>query len=247
MSKISERNLYLVLSEECCKGRSAPEVAKLAISGGVTMLQMREKAMPRAELVRLGCELRLICKKGREGKIGGEKGDVIFIVNDDPAIAKEVDADGVHLGQEDLEKYGLENVRKLIGLEKIIGVSTHSLEQFKKVNEEDFDYVAFGPIFPTKTKDYFIGTTDVEKVLAVAEKPVVFIGGINLENVGELLEKGAENIALIRGITEAEDVETAARNFKTRVNKGEKGMRIRVKGGREGEIGEDKGREGNIE
>ncbi len=208
MGKMKDRNLYLVLSEDCCKGRLAIEVAKLAISGGVTMLQMREKAMPRAELVKLGCELRRMCK------------DVIFIVNDDPALAKEVGADGVHLGQEDLKKHNLKNTRNLLGPGGIIGVSTHSLEQFKKANTENFDYIAFGPIFPTKTKDYFIGTGSVEEVLKIAKKPVVFIGGINLDNVGGLLEKGAKNIALIRGIAEAEDVEAAAMDFKTRVNRG---------------------------
>ncbi len=220
MGKIKERSLYLVLSEEFCKGRSALEVAKLAIAGGVTMLQMREKAMPRAELVKLGRELRRICKKGKEWKTGVEKGDVIFIVNDDPALAKEVDAGGVHLGQEDLERWSLKKTRSLFGPEGIIGVSTHSLGQFNKADTEDFDYIAFGPIFPTKTKDYFIGTGDVEEVLKVSKKPVVFIGGITLENIDELLEKGAKNMALIRGITEAEDVGAAARSFRRRIDKG---------------------------
>lgn len=205
-------------------------MAKLAVSGGIDILQMREKERPRDELVKLGRELRRICKKGKKGKIGvekgdagkigEEKGDAIFIVNDDPSVAKEVGADGVHLGQEDLERWSLKKTRNLLGPDRVIGISTHSLAQFKKANSEDFDYIAFGPIFPTRTKDYCIGTGDVEEALKTAEKPVVFIGGINLTNIDELLEKGARNIALIRGITEAEDVEEAARSFRERIEKG---------------------------
>ena len=149
-----------------------------------------------------------------------KKSGVKFIVNDDPFIANEVDADGVHLGQEDLKKHSLVETRNLLGQDKIIGISTHSLEQFKKANEEDFDYVAFGPIFPTKTKDYFIGTGDVEKILAAAKKPIVFIGGINLDNVDQILQKGARNIALIRAILEADDISAAAARFKAKLKGG---------------------------
>jgi thiamine-phosphate pyrophosphorylase len=142
---------------------------------------------------------------------------VKFIVNDDPVLAKKVNADGVHLGQEDLKKHSLKKTRELVGSDKIIGVSTHSIEQFKKANAEDFDYIAFGPIFPTKTKDYFIGTGDVETVLKSAKNPVVFIGGINLDNVDDLLKKGAKNIALIRAILEEADIKKAAENFKAKL------------------------------
>ncbi|MFA6320241.1 MAG: thiamine phosphate synthase [Candidatus Omnitrophota bacterium] len=207
MSKLKEHNLYLVLSGECGKGRPAAEIARLAISGGVDILQMREKTLPRSELKELGSELRKICYGSR----------VKFIVNDDPVLAGELNADGVHLGQDDLKKYSLEDTRKLLGTDKIVGISTHSLEQFKEANESDIDYIAFGPVFPTKTKDYFIGTEDVEEVLRLAKKPIVFIGGINLDNMDILLGKGAKNIALIRAILEAPDIEKAAADFKKKL------------------------------
>ena len=210
MGKIKENNLYFVLAEDCGMGRPAREIAGLAISGGIDMLQMREKNKSRKKLVELGRALHGMCKKS----------GVKFIVNDDPFIANEVDADGVHLGQEDLKKHSLVETRNLLGQDKIIGISTHSLEQFKKANEEDFDYVAFGPIFPTKTKDYFIGTGDVEKILAAAKKPIVFIGGINLDNVDQILQKGARNIALIRAILEADDISAAAARFKAKLKGG---------------------------
>ncbi len=150
----------------------------------------------------------------------------MFIVNDDPLIAKESDASGVHLGQEDMRKYTITEARNIIGKGKIIGVSTHSVAELERANKDDVDYIAFGPIFPTKTKNYFIGTKDIKEVLRVAKKPLVFIGGINLSNLDEILGQGGKNIALIRNIIQAEDIMGMARNFKNRL--------VREKEGREG-------------
>ena len=183
------------------------DIAKDAIDGGVDILQMREKNKSPEALLVLGRELREICSAG----------DVTFIVNDNPVLAREVGADGVHLGQEDVSEFPINETRKILGDGKIIGVSTHSVDQFSKANETDVDYIAFGPIFHTLTKDYDIGTKDVERVLAIAKKPVVFIGGINMSNVDMLLEKGARNIAAIRSIVQAEDVRAAARELKEKV------------------------------
>ena len=202
-----DKSLYLVLSEECSKGRPAIEIARLAISGGIDILQMREKARSRDELMKLGRELCAVCKEN----------NVKFIVNDDPTIAKETGADGVHLGQEDLKKYSVEETRKLLGPDKIIGVSTHSVGQFEKANAGGFDYIAFGPIFPTKTKDYFIGTDSIEGIVKIANRPVVFIGGINLSNIDNILQKGGRNIALIRAILEAEDLVETTKRFKEKL------------------------------
>ena len=204
MKKLKDHSLYLVISEEYGNGRGALEIAKSAIKGGVDVIQMREKKKNIMQLVELGKKLSALCKQNR----------ATFIVNDDPMIAKEVDADGVHLGQEDLELFSLEVSRRILGVSKIIGVSTHSLEQFKKAHEQDFDYIAFGPIFETKTKNYFLGTDGVENIARIAKKPVFFIGGIKFSNIDEILRRGAKNIALIRGITEAEDIESASKKFK---------------------------------
>jgi thiamine-phosphate pyrophosphorylase len=207
MAEIKDCSLYLVISEEYSAGKSAMEIAKLAILGEVDIIQMREKNKARGELVKLAYELSRLCKEKR----------VIFIVNDDPWIAKECDADGVHLGQEDMLKYDINKARDILGKGKIIGVSTHSLDQLNNANEKDIDYIAYGPIFPTKTKDYFIGAKDIKEVLRIARKPVFFIGGINLSNLGEILEQGAKNIAIISGIIQAEDISARTRNFKDRL------------------------------
>ena len=207
MKKIKDYSLYLVISEEYGKTRSAVEIATRAIKGGVDVIQMREKTKSMAELIKLGKSLSGLCKRNR----------VTFIVNDAPMLALEVDADGVHLGQEDIKLFSLEVVRRLLGNKKIIGISTHTIEQFKAANEQDFDYIAFGPLFETKTKDYFLGSCDIAKAAAIARKPVFFIGGIDLSNIDDVLSKGAKNIALIRGIVEAEDILLQAKRFKNKL------------------------------
>lgn len=204
---IKDGSLYLVLSEEYGAGRSLLDIACQAIAGGVDILQMREKRKSPEELLRLGHILASLCKKN----------GVTFIVNDDPLLARELDADGVHLGQEDLRQYPVNTVRKLIGPDKIIGLSTHSLEQFDLANQMDVDYLAFGPIFPTQTKNYAIGDGDVPKVLQKALKPVVVIGGINTNNLDVLLDKGASNVALIRDIMQAEDIVSQTKWYKKRL------------------------------
>lgn len=208
LNQIKNYSLYLVLSQDCTLGKNAINVAKEAILGGIDILQMREKNKSKEELINLGRELRGLCKNN----------NVTFIVNDDPFIAKEVDADGLHLGQEDILKYPIELSRDIIGKDKVIGLSTHSFKQFKIANEEEVDYIAFGPIFYTPTKDYFIGTKDIKEVLAIAKKPVVFIGGINLSNLDEILNEGARTIALIRGIIQIEDIVSISKIFKQKMN-----------------------------
>lgn len=204
MEKIKDYSLYLVTSQEHSNGRDTLEIAASAIKGGINIIQMREKHLPREGLMMLGSKLSFLCREN----------NVTFIVNDDPYLAKDLDADGVHLGQGDIKKYPLREIRNTIGGDKSIGISTHSLSQFKEANDSDYDYVAFGPIFPTPTKDYCIGTDDVGKVLNIANKPVVFIGGISLDNVDIVLSRGAKNIAAIRAFSQASDIEAAVGDFR---------------------------------
>lgn len=209
MRSIKEYSLYLVISEECCLGRSALEVAERAIAGGVDIVQMREKNKSLQELVSIGKDFSALCRSRQ----------VTFIVNDDPALARRVGADGVHLGQEDVERFSIEMARDAIGPDKVIGISTHSLQQLAKTLGEDVDYVAFGPVFPTRTKDYHIGTGDIREVMRIARKPVFFIGGMNLSSVDTIFNKGGRNIAMMRGVTEADDITTRVRVFKERLTR----------------------------
>lgn len=206
---MKEHGLYLVASEEHAQGKSIINVVKEAIAGGIDMVQMREKNKTRDELIELGEKIKALCR---------EKG-VLFIVNDDPLLARELGSDGVHLGQEDIKKCGIDKTRKILGKNKIIGISTHSPEEFKGALREDCDYIAFGPIFPTKTKNYFIGTNDIEGLAALAVKPVVFIGGITRDNIDTVLKKGARHIAVIRALTQARDVKKETEFLKKRISR----------------------------
>jgi thiamine-phosphate pyrophosphorylase len=200
----ADRSLYLVTGEDASSGRSTYHVVEKALAGGVDVIQMREKNLPEKELISLGRRLAALCAEHK----------ALFIVNDNPFIARETGACGVHLGQEDVLKYPLAETRKILGENKIIGVSTHSYEQFIAVDISVADYIAFGPVFPTQTKDYFIGKKDVAKVLQASSKPVVFIGGINVSNIKELLSLGARNVAVIRAITRAEDIQRRVKLLK---------------------------------
>ena len=202
--KINDNSLYLVITEKYSQSKTSLEIAKEAIKGGVDIIQMREKNKTQEELYALGQQVNNLCNEN----------NVMFIVNDNPYLAKQIDADGVHLGQEDIKKYSIKTVRKLLGKDKIIGVSTHSVKEFEIFQEEDVDYLAFGPIFETKTKNYCIGTEDIENVIKKAIKPVVFIGGINSENINQVIEKGGKTIGIIREIVGANNIEEATRKMK---------------------------------
>ena len=210
MSDITGRRLYLIISEEYSRGRSAVDVAAAAIAGGADILQMREKNRDPKDLIYIGKRIREMCKNA----------GVLFIVNDDPSLARDLDADGVHLGQEDCSRFPVAEARRILGGDGIIGVSTHSPEEVEAACRQEVDYIAFGPVFPTQAKEYHVGTGDVQEVLKIATKPVFFIGGITLDTIDKLRAKGAGNIALIRGITEADDIEAATRQLKERLTCG---------------------------
>ncbi|OPY85162.1 MAG: Thiamine-phosphate synthase [Syntrophus sp. PtaU1.Bin208] len=206
---LKDRRLYLVLTEEYGNGRPLMDIAAEAISGGIDLLQMREKSKSREELLQLGGDLAALCRRN----------GVTFIVNDDPLLAAELDADGVHLGQEDLQRCPIDRARRILGWDRILGISTHSVEQFRRANGLDADYLAFGPIFPTRTKDYSIGTGDIREVLRLAAKPVVFIGGVNPDNLEILLQEGAAFVALISDIMQAQDIAARAGWYKEQLRK----------------------------
>ncbi len=229
MKKIEDYSLYLVISEEYSMGRSATEAAKSAISGGVDVIQMREKNKSSEGLLRLGAVLSRMCR---------EKG-VTFIVNDDPLLAKEVGADGVHLGQGDMKRCCIGMARDIMGGDRMIGVSTHSMEEFSAANDSEADYIAYGPIYFTKTKDYSIGPGDVTVVAGMAKKPVFFIGGIDRTNIGGMLSRGAKNIALIRGILEAEDIASRTSELKEALRKKKEGKAFMIKVNGRNEIVEE--------
>ena len=148
---------------------------------------------------------------------------ITFIVNDRPDVAAIAEASGVHVGQDDL---GVEATRSLVG-EKIIGISTHNLEQFEKAIESSADYIAVGPIFATSSKenpDPVVGTELIRDVRRLTDKPIVAIGGIKLENAAEVIAAGADSVAVISDILTAPDRAKRAKQYLELLGEAQQGM-----------------------
>jgi len=138
---------------------------------------------------------------------------VTFVVNDRPDVAYLSGASGVHVGQDDLE---VERARRVAGQDKLVGVSTHNLEQFNKAVASSADYIAIGPLFSTTSKaspDPVVGLDFVRKVRAITDKPIVAIGGISLDRAAAAIEAGADSVAVISGILSAPDPSQSARQY----------------------------------
>jgi thiamine-phosphate pyrophosphorylase len=138
---------------------------------------------------------------------------VSFFVNDRPDVAALAGATGVHVGQEDLD---VEQARRVVGRDRLVGVSTHNLEQFKRAAASSADYIAVGPIYDTSTKanpDPVVGVDLLRRVRRLSDKPVVAIGGITLEHAAAVIEAGADSIAVISGILRASDPGQRARQY----------------------------------
>lgn len=206
MKSIESSRLYLI-STVPQNGMSYARMAEEAVSGGGDVFQLRIKNETGKRLFLEQAELIAeVCK--RYG--------AIFIVNDSVDIALISGADGVHLGQDDMP---VGEARKILGAEKLIGYSTHSLEQAVKAEKEGADYIGVGPIFATPTKpDYkAVGLELIAEVKKTVRIPFVAIGGINLENVGECVEAGAEFVAVVRAVCGSEDIKHNAGVFKKKI------------------------------
>jgi thiamine-phosphate pyrophosphorylase len=186
------------------------------LKAGIKWIQFRDKEGTRASLFRESAKLRDITLDF----------GALLIINDHPDIALAVNADGVHLGQEDLP---LEAARKIMGKDKLIGISTHNKEQADDAARHGADYVGFGPVFHTATKDAgdpkgIATLCDIKSGLHI---PLVAIGGINLENVGSVFEAGADAVAGASAILSG-DIEENARRFLDIIRSYDTGCRMRV-------------------
>lgn len=194
--KSINHKFYGITSFEHSIGRSNIEVVEMMINSGIKVIQYREKEKSLKEKL-------FECEKIREITL---KNDVVFIVNDDVSIAKLVDADGVHIGQDDLP---IEKVRQLIGNEKIIGLSTHSPNQANEAAEKGADYIGVGPIYRTFTKKDVCEPVGLEYLKYVVQNiniPFVAIGGIKASNLSEVIKMGAKTVALVTEIVGAVDI-----------------------------------------
>ncbi len=195
--------VYFIMGSPNCKDHPA-QVLQEAIEGGITLFQFREKgngALTGDEKVELAKELQQICVEHQ----------IPFIVNDDIGLAIALNADGVHIGQDDEP---IEEVRKKIGSDKIIGVSVHSYDEAMTALEGGADYFGIGPVFPTSTKEDAKpsnGTKLIEELRAKGLTiPIVGIGGITSETAGAVIQAGADGVSVITAISHADSVAEAA-------------------------------------
>ncbi|HOV31769.1 MAG TPA: thiamine phosphate synthase [Candidatus Hydrogenedens sp.] len=206
MKRFAETDLYVVITEKMCKGRSSEFVLEECLKAGVKLVQFREKE---------GDDHKKYKKAVQFRKITNEYG-ALLIIDDRVDLALMVNADGVHLGQGDLP---IPETRKLAP-NLIIGASTHSLEQALKAQEEGASYVNIGPLFPTQTKETSVpplGVAALEKIVPYLKIPFTCMGGIKSENIDEVLKRGARHIAVVTAVTEAEDIQKAVRQLREKI------------------------------
>ena len=194
--------LYAVTDRAWLDGKTLAEQVECALKGGVTCVQLREKTLDEESFLAEALEIKRLCNEYK----------VPFIVNDNVEIAKKCGADGVHVGQSDMEAG---NVRSIVGDDMIIGVSVHNVEEALKAVESGADYLGIGAVFSTSTK-LDAGHVAKETVRAVCDAvsiPVVAIGGISKGNILELAGSGVDGVALVSAIFSAEDIESECRKL----------------------------------
>ncbi|MCL2576673.1 MAG: thiamine phosphate synthase [Defluviitaleaceae bacterium] len=195
--------LYLVTDRELMTADTIEECVEQAILGGCTVVQLREKTVSSSEFFQTALRVREIT-----ARLG-----VPLIINDRADIALAVDADGLHIGQDDLP---YEAARRIIGQNKIIGISAHNLSEAKTAAEMGADYIGVGAMFATGTKTD-ADPTDINELRRIREAvkiPMVAIGGINKNNVTYLTDTGIDGIAVVSAIVAEQDITGAARNLK---------------------------------
>jgi thiamine-phosphate pyrophosphorylase len=204
LRNLTDCRLYGILDLNYVAEPDAERVVAAMIEGGVDLIQLRAKKSSSAEIMHLAAKLHAITSAA----------GVPLIVNDYAEIAARVPVEGVHLGQDD---DSIAHARKKAGRDILIGKSTHSLEQAVAAVDEGADYIGFGPIFATPTKpDYQpIGITGIKRVHNEVGVPIFCIGGIKINNLGEIIAAGAKRVAIVSGLLKAPDIVKYARACKS--------------------------------
>ena len=205
-ARLAAARLYLVcgsISDGSSAEAGLPDLLRGAIAGGVEIVQLREKHLPDEELVAVANAARALC----------ERLGALLIVNDRPLVAREVGADGVHVGQDDMP---VAEVRELVGPEMLIGLSTHATREIDAVDAGLVDYIGVGPVHATPTKLWrpAVGLELVRYAAAHASVPFFAIGGIDAGNASEAIDAGARRLCVLRAIAAAEEPEHAARELR---------------------------------
>ena len=201
--------LYLVTDRELSLGRSLEEVVSEAVQGGVTVVQLREKEASTGEFIELARRLMKLLKPLR----------IPLIINDRVDVALAVDADGVHIGQSDMS---YEDARRLLGPDKIIGLSVESFEDIEAANALDVDYIGISPVYGTPTKTDTaepFGLEGLRKAVQMSAHPTVAIGGMNASTIGEVMAAGTDGVAVVSAICSAENIRKATSELRAIVER----------------------------
>jgi thiamine-phosphate pyrophosphorylase len=200
--RLRTARLYL-----CCearpRGKDPEPLLRAALRGGVDIVQLREKSLPRREIERSAQTFRRLC----------DTHSALFVVNDDPDLARTCNADGVHVGQDDISAA---EAREAIGPEAILGLSTHSEDQIAAAAEQPVDYISVGPIWETPTKEGrpAVGLDLICHAAANGPHPFFAIGGIDRTNAAEVVAAGARRICVVRAIRDAADPTAVAEELR---------------------------------
>jgi thiamine-phosphate pyrophosphorylase len=200
-------SVYLVTDRPLSLGRDMEWIVEEAVKGGVTMVQLREKECSTREFIELAFRL-----KQKLTPYG-----VPLIINDRADVALAADADGLHIGQSDMT---YEMARRILGKNKIIGLSVENIDQVHQANTLDVDYIGISPVFSTSTKTDTaspFGLEGIRQVMAVSKHPAVAIGGINSDNVVDVMKAGANGIAVVSAICSASSPREAALALKNKI------------------------------
>ncbi len=204
--RLAGARLYMVCGADP-DGSELPTLMRGASAGGVDIIQLREKHLPDEELVSIARAARILC----------EQLGTLLIVNDRPWVAREAEADGVHVGQDDIP---VDELRELVGPDMLIGLSTHTPAQIDAVDASIVDYIGVGPIHetPTKAGRPAVGVELIRYAAAHAPVPFFAIGGLDVSNLAEALNAGATRVCVLRAIAAAEDPQSAAQALREQLD-----------------------------
>lgn len=201
--------LYLVTDRDILGGRDLCEAVEQSILGGATVVQLREKFISDDEFLKIALNVQKVTKKY----------NIPFIINDNVEIAKKIDAEGVHIGQSD---ESLEEARRVLGKDKIIGVSVGSIEEAQKAEAGGANYLGIGTIFFTGSKKDInepLGLDNLKKIAVSVKIPSVAIGGIHLDNAHDVMETGVDGVAVISEILGQADIKKATETLLNEIKK----------------------------
>jgi thiamine-phosphate pyrophosphorylase len=196
------KGLYVIIDIEFLKGRSPLDAARAAIKGGATIIQLRDKKDSRRRFYEIAVTLQNLCKQSH----------VLFIVNDSLEVALAANADALNVGQQDLP---VVEARRLLPIDKLLGASASTLEEARTAQADGADYLGVGAIYATATKKDIevVGLGKIKQIKKSVNLPIVAIGGINRDNIADVMKAGADAVAVISAVLGAADMEKATRQL----------------------------------